>query len=46
MGWELRLVVQGGLCILDKCWRTDTYTTRPVLTWRDSPGMLWQALKM
>jgi squalene synthase HpnC len=46
MGWELRLVVQGGLCILDKCWRTDTYTSRPVLTWRDSPGMLWQALKM
>ena len=46
MGWELRLVVQGGLCILDKCWRTDTFTTRPVLTWRDSPGMLWQALKM
>ena len=46
MGWELRLVVQGGLCILDKCWRTDTYKTRPVLTWRDGPGMFWQALQM
>jgi squalene synthase HpnC len=46
MGWELRLVVQGGLCILDKCWQTDTYKTRPVLTWRDSPGMLWRALQM
>ncbi len=46
MGWELRLVVQGGLCILDKCWRIDTYQTRPVLTWRDVPGMLWRALQM
>ena len=46
MGWELRMVVQGGLCILDKCWRIDTYQTRPVLTWRDAPGMLWRALQM
>jgi squalene synthase HpnC len=46
MGWELRLVVQGGLRILDKCWHTDTYKVRPVLTWRDGPGMFWQALQM
>jgi squalene synthase HpnC len=47
-GWELRLVVQGGLRILD---RIDTlnYATlqvRPKLTAWDAPVMLWRALWM
>lgn len=47
-GWELRLVVQGGLRILEKIERIDcaTLTTRPLLRWTDAPLLLWRALRM
>jgi len=47
-GWELRLVVQGGLRILDKIEALDfaTWRTRPKLTSADVPLMLWRALWM
>jgi squalene synthase HpnC len=47
-GWELRLVVQGGLRILDKIEALGycTWRTRPTLTWRDAPVILWRALRM
>ncbi|WP_296495341.1 squalene synthase HpnC [Rhodoferax sp.] len=47
-GWELRLVVQGGLRILDKIEALDfaTWRTRPKLTAWDVPVMLWRALAM
>ncbi len=47
-GWELRLVVQGGLRILDKIEALNfaTWRTRPKLTARDVPLMLWRALWM
>lgn len=47
-GWELRLVVQGGLRILDKVQALQyaTLTTRPTLKWWDVPVMLWRALWM
>ena len=47
-GWELRLVVQGGLRILDKieALQFATLTTRPTLKWWDFPVMLWRALWM
>jgi hydroxysqualene synthase len=47
-GWELRLVVQGGLRILDKIDALDhaTLRTRPTLGWTDGPVMLWRALWM
>ena len=47
-GWELRLVVQGGLRILDKI-EASGFTSlnrRPVLRWFDVPVMLWRALWM
>ncbi len=47
-GWELRLVVQGGLRILDKI-RGLGYATlnqRPTLRWWDVPVMLWRAVWM
>ncbi len=47
-GWELRLVVQGGLRILDKI-EAGGFTSlqrRPVLRWFDAPVMLWRALWM
>jgi hydroxysqualene synthase len=47
-GWELRLVVQGGLRILAKI-KTMDYATllhRPRLHAPDLPPMLWQALRM
>ena len=47
-GWELRLVVQGGLRILDKI-EADGFVSlqrRPVLRWHDVPVMLWRALWM
>lgn len=47
-GWELRLVVQGGLRILDKI-RAAGYTTlreRPRLRWFDVPLLLWRAARM
>jgi len=47
-GWELRLVVQGGLRILDKivALRHATLRTRPRLRAWDLPIMLWRALWM
>lgn len=47
-GWELRLVVQGGLRILDKieAIRFDTLNARPTLTAMDAPRLLWRALRM
>ena len=47
-GWELRLVVQGGLRILDKIEALNfaTWRKRPKLTAWDVPVMLWRALWM
>ena len=47
-GWELRLVVQGGMRILDKI-EADGFTSlrhRPTLRWHDAVVMLWRALWM
>lgn len=45
-GWELRLVVQGGLRILDKIASLQhaTFTRRPTLGPADVPVLLWRAL--
>ena len=47
-GWELRLVVQGGLRILDKIGRQgfDSYSKRPKIRALDGPAMVWKALCM
>ncbi|MBK9134629.1 MAG: squalene synthase HpnC [Betaproteobacteria bacterium] len=47
-GWELRLVVQGGLRILDKLARIDhaSLGQRPRLGAPDLPPMLWRAFAM
>jgi squalene synthase HpnC len=47
-GWELRLVVQGGLRILEKIEALgfDTLRQRPRLHATDFPSMLWRALWM
>ena len=47
-GWELRMVVQGGLRILEKIERNrhDCLTRRPVLRTIDAPMLLWRALTM
>ena len=47
-GWELRFVVQGGLCVLRKIeiMQYATWRTRPTLRWQDGPGLLWNALRM
>ena len=47
-GWELRLVVQGGLRILDKIEALGfkTWRTRPKLTAWDVPVLLWRAIWM
>ena len=47
-GWELRLVVQGGLRILDKIEQLGftTWQRRPKLTAWDLPLLLWRALWM
>lgn len=47
-GWELRLVVQGGLRILDKIAALDhrSWQTRPKLRKSDMPALLWRALWM
>ncbi len=47
-GWELRLVVQGGLRILDKIESLHfaTWRTRPKLHWTDGPLLLWRAWRM
>ena len=48
MGWELRLVVQGGLCILDKvdAQQGASLHTRQTVRKTDLPRMLWRALWM
>ena len=45
-GWELRLVVQGGLRILDKIERMDTTRQRPRLNAADTLLMVWRSLWM
>jgi squalene synthase HpnC len=47
-GWELRLVVQGGLRILEKIRQMDhaALNHRPTLKRRDAPVLLWRALRM
>ena len=47
-GWELRLVVQGGLRVLDKIEARGfaTWRFRPKLDWLDFPVMLWRAWRM
>jgi hydroxysqualene synthase len=47
-GWELRLVVQGGLRILERIEKLAfaTLQTRPTLRWYDAPLLLWRALRM
>ncbi|MBU3740564.1 MAG: squalene synthase HpnC [Rhodoferax sp.] len=47
-GWELRLVVQGGLRVLDRIEALgfNTLSQRPTLRRRDLPVMLWRALAM
>jgi squalene synthase HpnC len=47
-GWELRLVVQGGMRILDKiaAGGFDSLRSRPRLTAADGPLLLWRALWM
>jgi hydroxysqualene synthase len=48
MGWELRLVVQGGLRILDKIEALgfDTLRHRPTVGAADAPLLAWRALRM
>jgi hydroxysqualene synthase len=47
-GWELRLVVQGGLRVLERIERLGfgTVRRRPVLTARDAMPIVWRALTM
>ena len=47
-GWELRLMVQGGLRILEKiaALHFATLKHRPTLKWWDAPILLWRALWM
>jgi squalene synthase HpnC len=47
-GWELRLVVQGGLRILDRIAALGyrTLQHRPTLKPADAPAMLWRAARM
>ena len=47
-GWELRLVVQGGLRILDKIDALDhrSMQIRPTVGAADAPLLLWRALRM
>jgi squalene synthase HpnC len=47
-GWELRLVVQGGLRILEKIRSMDhaALIARPALTGLDGPLLLWRAARM
>lgn len=48
IGWELRLVVQGGLRILDLIEANgyDVFRHRPALGWSDWVVMAWRALRM
>jgi hypothetical protein len=47
-GWELRLVVQGGLRVLQRVedLRFDTLHHRPTLRWHEAPLLAWRALRM
>lgn len=47
-GWELRLVVQGGLRILDRIEAIgfDSFRVRPRLGARDLPLLLWRSVRM
>ena len=47
-GWELRLVVQGGLRILEKIRAMDhaALNQRPTLSGFDVPVLLWRAARM
>jgi hydroxysqualene synthase len=47
-GWELRLVVQGGLRIIDKIERMNyaTLSARPVISAWDAPLLAWRAVWM
>ena len=47
-GWELRLVVQGGLRVLEQIDRLGgaTLATRPTIGWTDAPVLAWRALTM
>ena len=47
-GWELRLVVQGGLRMLERIEQMNhaTLAARPRLHWFDVPVMAWRALRM
>jgi squalene synthase HpnC len=47
-GWELRLVVQGGLRVLEKVRRLGpgVLARRPRLHWWDAPLLVWRALWM
>jgi len=47
-GWELRLVVQGGLRILQRIENCGfgTLRERPTLRWHDAPLLAWHALTM
>ncbi|WP_077002611.1 squalene synthase HpnC [Variovorax sp. KK3] len=47
-GWELRLVVQGGLRILDKIETLgfDSWSRRPTVGKADAPVLAWRALRM
>ncbi|WP_342451170.1 squalene synthase HpnC [Piscinibacter koreensis] len=47
-GWELRLVVQGGLRIAERIERIGctTLVARPVLRWHDALALGWRALAM
>jgi hydroxysqualene synthase len=48
VGWELRLVVQGGLAILRKIERKQyrALNIRPTVQWHDGPAILWRAMCM
>jgi phytoene synthase len=47
MGWELRLIVQGGLRILERIGRSgyDMFRHRPVLAATDWPILAWRAVR-
>jgi hydroxysqualene synthase len=48
MGWELRLVIQGGLRILEKIEHggCNALSQRPTITVADAPRLLWRACVM
>src|SRR5690606_3939201 len=46
LGWELRAIIAGGLCSLDRLAANghDPFAARPALSWRDAPALdrLWR----